>query len=62
MEITPSMIKSFFDSTIKKAAEEIRGMKVSPDVIDLVDYKMYRNRERFNEGLEAAVKIVESLI
>jgi hypothetical protein len=52
-------IKSFFDSQIKQAAEEIRGKKLP------VTNGMYFSEVeaiKFNEGLEAAAQYLESLI
>jgi len=47
--VVPLDIKSFIDSTIKQAAEEIRVMKLIGE-------------EDRNEGLEAAARHLESLI
>ena len=54
-------LKSFFDSQIKQAAEEIRGKKYSK----IREQEATPFAERyisFNEGLEAAAQHLESLI
>jgi len=50
----PERAKSFFDSEIKQAAEEIRGIRNPYNVEDIY-------YTPFNEGREAAAKHLESL-